>query len=116
MAWLAKGPLMNPTLARVDIAIFDTSHRQRANPSPEGLYAVQRGGEAVIWRLRPGARRYYLVTDAALEMPEQWERLSVSRNELPRFVKARVLWLGREQDRHLPMHQRGRLLYDVISS
>jgi transcriptional regulator with XRE-family HTH domain len=115
VARLAKDPHMHPTLSRFDIAILDTSPRHRADPSPEGLYAVQRGGEALIRRLRPGARCYYLVTDTTLQSPQQWEQLSISSSELPEFVKARVLWLGREKDRDLPMHQRGRFLYDVIS-
>jgi hypothetical protein len=116
VARLALDPHMDTTLARCDIALLDTSERQRAEASPEGLYAVERAGELVLRYMRPGARGYYLVTDAALESPQQWERVSISRRELPAFIKARVLWLGREKDRDLPMHQRGRFLYDVISS
>jgi hypothetical protein len=66
--------------------------------------------------LRPGSRRYYLLTDATLENPAQWEYLHISRSELSELIKARVLWLGREKDRKLPLSQRGRFLYEVISS
>ncbi len=116
MARLAPDPEMRETLAGYDIAILDTSERQRARPSPEGLYAVDRNGEVVLRYLRPGSRCYYLVTDVTLENPAQWEYLRISRSELSGFIKARVLWLGREKDRKLPMSQRGRFLYEVISS
>ncbi len=115
-AQLINDPEMWATLVNCDIALLDTSERQRANPSPVGLYAIERRREAVLRYLRPGAHCYYLVTDSTLDRPDQWEQLNISRAELLRFVKARVLWLGREEDRDLPMHQRGRFLYDVISS
>jgi hypothetical protein len=116
MARLAPDPQMGVTLTGYDMAILDTSERQRARPSPEGLYAVERRGEVVLRYLRPGSRCYYLVTDMTLENPAQWEHLSISRTELSALIKARVLWLGREKDRKLPMSQRGRFLYEVISS
>jgi transcriptional regulator with XRE-family HTH domain len=116
MARLAPDAQMSETLGGYDIALLDTSDQQRANPSPEGLYAVERGGEAILRYLRPGARCYYLLSDTALENPDQWEHLNISQKELPGLIKARVLWLGREKDRKLPMSQRGRFLYDVISS
>jgi transcriptional regulator with XRE-family HTH domain len=116
MARLAPDAQMGVTLGGYDIAMLDTSELQRTKPSPEGLYAVERGGEVVLRYLRPGARCYYLVTDAALENPAQWEHLSMSQMELPGLIKARVLWLGREKNRKLPMHQRGRFLNEEISS
>ena len=116
MVQLAADPPMYLTLAHSDIALLDTSERQRAIISPEGLYAVNRGGEAVLRYVRPGARRYYLVTDTAMDDPALWERISVSAARLSDFIKARVRWLGREQDRNLPAAQRGRFLYDAISS
>ena len=116
MAHLAPDPQMSATLGGYDVALLDTSERHQAKPSPEGLYAVERNGEVVLRYVRPGARCYYLVTDAELEQPDRWEYLSISPTELPGLIKARVLWLGREKDRKLPMHQRGRFLYEVISS
>jgi hypothetical protein len=115
-ARLIDDPAMQTTLAGCDVAVLDTSERQRVKPSPVGLYAVERGGETVLRYIRPGARCYYLVTDTTLESPAQWEQLGISPRELPQFVKARVLWLGREKDRNLPLHQRGRFLNEVISS
>jgi transcriptional regulator with XRE-family HTH domain len=121
MARVLPDPQMTATLMGTgsgpyDIAILDNSERQRAEPSPEGLYAVERAGEVVLRYLRPGVRCYYLVTDASLENPARWEHLSISRAELPGLIKARVFWLGREKDRDLAMLQRGRFLYELMSS
>jgi transcriptional regulator with XRE-family HTH domain len=116
MARLAPDPEMVVTLAGYDIALLDTSERERVKPSPEGLYAVERNGGVALRYLRPGARRYYLVTDAELASPDRWEQVSISRKDLSGLIKARVLWLGREKDRKLPMSQRGRFLYEMISS
>lgn len=131
MARLAPDPSMDATLHGSDVAILDTSDRERSQLSPEGLYAITRGNmvvldeaapnwvvqeEVVLRRVRPGANCHYLVTDLAMNSPRQWERINVSPGELSNWVKARVLWLGREQDRDLPMPQRGRFLYEAISS
>ena len=42
-----------------------------------------------------------------MELPELWERV-----ELPDLVRARVVWLGRERDRHLLPGQVGRFLFE----
>jgi hypothetical protein len=110
LARLAQDPEMKHTLAGCDTVILDISERARAEPSPEGLYAVERNGEVLLRFMRPGSHGYYLVSDAARETPAEWDYLHVSRADAGGFIKARVLWLGREQDRHLPMHQRGRFL------
>lgn len=114
MARLRADPLMSRTLAGSDIALVDTSERRRSEVSPEGLYVISRGDQTVLRYLRPGARFYYLVTDANMDEPAQWEAISAA--ELLESVKARVRWLGWERDRDLPMRQRGRFLYDAISS
>ncbi len=77
---------------------------------------VSRRDEALLRYIRPGAGCYYLVTDVSLDSPRQWEQLRVSAAELSEYIKGRVRWLGRERDRDLPMHQRGRFLFDAISS
>lgn len=116
MARLSPNPQMSATLSGYDTALLDTSEAERSKPAPEGLYAVERNGEVVLRYLRPGARRYYLVTDLELESPNRWEPLSILRKDISGLIKARVLWLGRETDRKLPASQRGRFLYEVISS
>ncbi len=70
---------------------------------------IERGNEAILRYIRPGARRYYLATDASLDVPADWEPLPVSSYELAVAVKARVKWIGRERDRDA-LGQRGRFL------
>lgn len=116
MARVSWDPQMDATLGRSDLAILDTSERQRSQPSPIGLYAVERAGELLLRYIRPGARCYYLISDLTRDAPAQWEQLNASPSEMPAYVKARVLWIGREKDGHLPLDQRGRFLYEVIPS
>ncbi len=115
MAHLGEDTAMNVTLASSDIALLDTSGPSRLAISPRGLYVVERSGEVVLRHLRWGARCCYLVTDANLDNPAEWEPLTLSSAALREAVKARVLWLGRAGDRDA-RPQRGRFLYDPISS
>jgi hypothetical protein len=110
MVELAFDPYMNETLLGSDIALLDTSEPARSDISPFGLYVVDRRGEAVIRQIRPSSRGFYLVTDSTLDTPAHWEHLSVPAAEFTSMVKARVCWIGRERDRNLPTHQRGRFL------
>jgi len=114
MARLGPDHSMSRTLVDSDVALLDTSERGRSPVSPEGLYAVSFGGQAVLRHIRRGARTYYLVTDVAMNQPALWQRLSPT--ELAGSMRGRVRWLGRERDRDRPMSQRGRFLYDPISS
>jgi len=115
MANLAADLYMYATLAQADIALLDTSEVEKSNPVVEGLYVVSLRDEAVVRYTRRGTRGYYLVTDATLDNPMQWEHVPATATGFVEFIKARVLWLGREQDRALPMRQRGRFLYEPIS-
>jgi hypothetical protein len=115
IAKLEPDPAMENTLDSYDIALLDTSGSRRSEISPQGLYVIERNGEAVLRYIRSGAQVYYLVTDAELDHPTAWEPLALSPSELQAAVKARVLWLGRERDRDA-VPQPGRFLYDPISS
>lgn len=115
MAKLAEDPAMIATLGSYDIALLDISEQCRSPLSPQGVYVIERGGDAVLRYIRSGARCYYLVTDADADSPTAWEQLPLSSAQLRAAVKARVCWLGRERDRGA-LVQRGRFLYDPISS
>ena len=110
MAELAPDPSMYETLAGSDIALLDTSAPARSDISPFGLYVVSRARESVLRYIRAGSHGFYLLSDATLEKPAEWERVEISAGEFAELVKARVRWIGRERDRRLPMNQRGRLL------
>ena len=113
MAKFAIDPQMTRTLSSYDVALLDTA--AEAPFSPQGLYVVERNGEAVMRYIRSGAQRHYLITDAELNNPRAWEALRLSPLEFRVLVKARVIWLGRARDRDA-LAQRGRFLYDPISS
>jgi transcriptional regulator with XRE-family HTH domain len=115
MASLAPDPAMTLTLASDDLALLDTSRQRRFPISAQGLYVVERTGEAVLRYIRFGARWPYLVSDTTLDSPTDWEPMTVSTARFEEAVKARVVWLGSEQSRNSPI-QPGRLLYDPISS
>ena len=115
MAQLAGDRDLPATLQGADLALLDLSAQRRRDIVPDGLYAVSRGGEALLRYIRPGARWWYLASDTNLNRPLEWEELRLPLAERLEAVKARALWLGRERDRNLPMAQRGRLLYDAIS-
>jgi hypothetical protein len=124
MASLIADPSMRATLGSSDVALLDTSPSHPSTLAPQGLFVVERGTgagrEAVIRYIRPGAHSYYLATDSTLDTPANWELFRVSASELAAAVKARVRWIGsdwigRERDRDAAS-QRGRFLYDPISS
>jgi hypothetical protein len=119
MASLIADPSMQPTLGSSDVVLLDTSPSRPSTLAPQGLFVVERGNEAgneaVLRYIRPGAHGYYLATDATLDTPIDWEPLPVSASELATAVKARVRWIGHERDRDV-LPQRGRFLYDPISS
>ncbi len=114
MAKLTPDPAMN-RLAAYDIALLDISEQGRAAISPQGLYIVERNGEAVLRYIRSGSARYYLISDADMDRPASWEPLALSKAQFRAVVKGRVVWLGRERDRDA-LTQRGRFLDDPISS
>jgi hypothetical protein len=101
---------MYSTLAGFDIAVLDRSPGARVEISPGALYVVERNDEAVFRYMRPGVYGYYLITDTTKDLPALWERANISRPGLSDFIMARVLWLGRQRDRHLGPGQSGRFL------
>jgi transcriptional regulator with XRE-family HTH domain len=125
MANLLPDSEMQSTLDASDVALLDTSEIWTSVLTPEAVFVVERdlgnesptaaGKEAVLRFIRPGARHYYLATDASLDDPSQWEPLRAPLSEMRAVVKARVRWIGRERDRD-PNSQRGRFLDDPTSS
>lgn len=113
-AELAPDAAMSASLGSYNIALLDTSIASQREISPRGLYVVEYCGEAVIRYIRFGGCSYYLVTDTSLNHPMIWERLARPTVKTSDLVKARVLWLGRQQDHDLT--PQGRVLYDPISS
>jgi hypothetical protein len=59
------------------------------------LDAVRRGDEAVLRYIRPCAHGNYLVTNANMDNPNQWEQVQAPARDFLESAKARVRWLGR---------------------
>jgi hypothetical protein len=116
MASLLADPSMQSTLGSSDIALLETTPHVPSTLVPEGLFVVERGKEAVIRYIRPSAHGYYLATDSTLDTPADWEPFPVSASELATAVKARVRWIGSDAPGSEAPPQRGRFLYDPISS
>jgi len=115
MANLTTDSAMRSTLGTSDVALLDISPSRLSTLSPQGLFVVDRGPDAVLRYIRPGTHLYYLASDATLGTPANWEPFPVSSSELLTAVKARVRWIGYELERDTASH-RGRFLYDPISS
>ncbi len=113
MASLIADPSM-PSVASYDVALLDTAPIRPSKLAPQSLFVIERGNEAVLRYIRPGARNYYLATDLTLDTPADWEPLLLSASELAAAVKARVRWLGNERAGD-QQTQRGRFLYEPIS-
>ncbi|MGI8741741.1 MAG: hypothetical protein ACR2NN_04060 [Bryobacteraceae bacterium] len=89
---LAADRDMDYTTDGFNIAVLDPADRE---PSPEVLYAVDRGPDTVLRRVRPGQDKLYLVTDEDLNHPLRWEQVPLPvRGDL---FRGRVRWLGRER-------------------
>lgn len=59
------------------------------------LYAIHRGPDTVLRKVRRGYGQLYLVTDADVDHPTKWEALPLQETAAERIL-GRVVWLGRE--------------------
>jgi len=112
MARITPDTSLQATAGGYDIALLDLSDRHQSRVTPGGLYVVDPDGEAVLRFVLQGARQFYLTNDVNRDLPAKWRGIATSRGTAD-FVRARVLWLGREADRGLD--QAGRFLVAAIS-
>jgi hypothetical protein len=115
LARLTPDEWMSSLLSNYDLAILDISERARTKLSPSDVYAVERQGEVILRYVRYGGRCLYLSDGQNLNFPARWEALQLPEQGVAGLVRARVIWVGRESNRRLPPHQRGRFLTDATS-
>lgn len=115
LARLMPDERMSSLLSNYDLAILDTSEPARTKLSPSDVYAVERQGEVILRYVRYGGRCLYLLDGKSLNLPARWEALQLPDRGVAGLVRARVIWVGRESNRRLPPHQRGRFLTDATS-
>ena len=113
LARLMPDDRMSGLLSNYDLAILDISERARTKLSPTDVYAVERRGEVILRYVRHGGRCLYLSDEQSLNVPARWETLQFADRGTTGGVRARVIWVGRESNRRLPPHQRGRFLADA---
>jgi transcriptional regulator with XRE-family HTH domain len=103
---LQPDPEMEAALGESDLAVVDLS--EPVDLDPAGLYVVEWLKRTAVRYVRPSALGVYLASAEVLDSPSAWESvLSAGRSAL---IRARLIWVGREQDLRLPPHQRGRVL------
>lgn len=89
LARVEPDELMGYSRLGLDIALIDPMDTLTPY-QPESLYVVSWGGEALLRKVRQGARRTYLVNDEDKNDPLRWDPMDAGE------VKGRVLWLGQE--------------------
>ena len=113
-AQLAAGRLqldagMRSVLGACDLAVVNTAEQALFPIEAATLYVVEMAEGTAVRYLRPGVSGIYVATAEALDSPADWE---LTRDGGVR-VCGRLVWIGKEKDRHLPAHQRGRILEGV---
>lgn len=98
LARLSPDPAMNHSLQNYNLALL--TQDDYLSPKSDGLYAIARGQEAVIRRIRHGGRRVYLVTDRARNRPLLWEAVPLNNRALVAAIIGRVIWMGSDEFRH----------------
>ena len=107
---------MEPCLADCDLAVLDRSIPWRTNIAPLGVYVVSLANEAILRHVRPGRSCLYLAASDNLDRPLGWDVLPVASASAADVVKARVVWIGRQEQLYLNPGQCGRFLVDATSS
>ena len=106
---------MRTLLEDSDVAALDVSERARTQIVPEGVYAVDRECEVILRYLRYGRVCVYALSEGSMSKPSHWLPVPLPEIGIRGVVRAKVIWVGREKNRHLPAHQRGRFLADATS-
>lgn len=97
-ARLAADERMRPLVEADDVVLLDQSHDKRTRLEPDGLYLVNRWGQGVIRKLRPGARCLYLLTAQDDQFPQAWDKIFLQGSSLLDLVLAKVVWIVRSLD------------------
>ena len=115
MSRLMPDEQMPALLENSDVAVLDVSERARTELATESVYAVDREGEVVLRYLRYGRVCVYALAERSINQPKHWQPVRMPEIGILGVVRAKVIWFGREKNRHLPPHQRGRFLSDATS-
>jgi hypothetical protein len=81
---------MSPVLNAGDMVVLDQSLHGRIQPDTGRHYLVKRGNCGLIRQIRRTGKRVFLVAEDAIESPEAWEEIRMSRFDLSHCIRARV--------------------------
>lgn len=87
---------MEPLFAADDIALLDQAPAARTEIHTDSLYVLKRGDHGLIRRLRLVANSLYIVAEAQLYKPAEWERISIVNLDITHIVRGRVTLLAPE--------------------
>ena len=94
LARLAADPKMRFSGQGFDIVALDLAPD---GPLAHAIYAVDRGDDVVLRRVRRGRDSLYLAPDENAGEPLHWERFSPSFPGGESRIRGRVIWFGRER-------------------
>lgn len=94
LAMLAGDSAMQPLFRAGDVALLDQSPSRRALPQPEGIYAIEWKGEALLRRVRFRNGALHVACEAALEDASRWERAPLSSVHVLELIRAEAVWIG----------------------
>jgi transcriptional regulator with XRE-family HTH domain len=107
-------PSMPDTLGDSTVAALDLSIQFPTDPT--AVYAVDRGPDAVLRRVRRGAHGWHLVSDENRNDPRRWGSLPYTDSPGRTAIRGRLVWLNDGKPQTAPNHQDGQTLEPATSS
>lgn len=105
---------MQETLGNCNVGVLELPDDAPVYAS--SLYAVDRGQDTVIRRVRQGASCLYLICDIDASNPLRWEAIP-PRDALGRAaIRGRLVWLGEETYKKPARREYGQVFHEATSS
>jgi transcriptional regulator with XRE-family HTH domain len=111
---LSPDPDMPQTLKNCTIAALELTSSSATQAG--SLYAVDRGGNAVLRGVRRGSDRLYLVSDENRNDPLRWETVPAADSHGRSVIRGRVVWLNDDTLKKPPQRENGHFFDNATSS
>lgn len=95
-AVLAPDLALPRLVAANDIVLLDRNPAVRGSMGGSGVWVVSEDGGLRVRYLRTKKFFLYIVNEASLGNPEEWQPVSLVERSILDIVLARVVWIGRE--------------------
>jgi transcriptional regulator with XRE-family HTH domain len=93
---LVYDPEMEFSLKGYNVAVLNASDCFETTDL-EALYAVDRGHDTVLRRIRKASNCFYLIPDVRRSEPIHWEKVGIS-TERRVIIRGKLVWLGKEEE------------------